>query len=323
MHALIIKTSSLGDVIHTLPALSDAQRLLPAIRFDWVVEEAFAEVPAWHPAVERVIPLALRRWRRSPMRAWRSGEWTAFRAALRAARYDQLIDAQGLIKSALIAGLVDAPRGGPDRHSAREPLASLAYDRGVDVPRELHAIERTRRLFAQLLGYPMPATPIDYGLDLARLAGPALPAATNALLLLHGTSRADKCWPEPCWRQLMQRAARAGLQVLLPWGSDDEQARAHRLAQGAPSAQVLTRMSLRELAALMLQVRAVVAVDTGLGHLAAALGRPCVSLYGPTGVAQVGTRGAHQAHVAVAHDAGMGAIAPEQVWQALEGLVPL
>jgi heptosyltransferase-1 len=323
MRALIVKTSSLGDVIHALPAVCDASALRPGIRFDWVVEEAFADVPALHGGVDRVIPVAIRRWRRQPLRAWRSGEWSAFRTALAGARYDQVIDAQGLIKSALLSRLIDAPRGGLDWKSAREPLASLAYDRAVPVPREMHAIERTRHLFALLLGYAVPDTPIDYGIDLQALHGAAPVRAAEALVFLHGTSRDDKCWPERHWQELCERAGRCGLKVLLPWGHALEQARAHRIALGAPHVTVLPRMSVRELAALMLDARALVAVDTGLGHLAAALGRPCVSLYGPTRVDLVGTRGANQAHVAVAADAGMATIKPEHVWQVLCGLVPL
>ena len=102
MRILLIKTSSLGDVIHALPAVTDAARAIPGIRFDWVVEESFAEIPAWHPAVDRVIPVALRRWRKAPFSAWFGGEWHRFRQSLRAERYDAVIDAQGLLKSALL-----------------------------------------------------------------------------------------------------------------------------------------------------------------------------------------------------------------------------
>ena len=100
MRVLLVKTSSLGDVIHTLPALTDAQRAIPGIQFDWVVEEGFAEIPAWHPAVAQVIPVAIRRWRKHPLQTLRSGEWRRFKARLRETHYDLVIDAQGLLKSA-------------------------------------------------------------------------------------------------------------------------------------------------------------------------------------------------------------------------------
>src|SRR5690606_34187458 len=128
MRVLVIKTSSLGDVIHTLPALTDAARALPGARFDWVAEENFAEIPAWHPAVDTVIPVALRRWRRAPLKAWRSGEWRAMKQAIAASPADVVIDAQELIKSALLTRYASAPVHGLDRASVREPFAARFYD---------------------------------------------------------------------------------------------------------------------------------------------------------------------------------------------------
>lgn len=316
MNVLLVKMSSLGDVVHTLPALADARAARPALRVDWVVEEAFAEIPAWHPAVVRVIPVALRRWRRVPLGAWRSGEWRAFRKDLRGAHYDLVIDAQGLLKSALVARLVPAPIAGFDRASAREGLAALACAHRITVPRDLHAIERTRRLFAAALDYPLPASAPDFGLDARRFAPPEGPGSAQALLFLHGSSRVDKCWHETHWMELGRRAAAAGLKVLLPWGDEHEHARAGRIAAAVPMAHVLPRLDLRALAGLLCAARAVVAVDTGLGHLAAALGRPCVSLYGPTRAGLIGTLGPRQRHVIAAHGA-MDTITPEAVWAEL------
>jgi heptosyltransferase-1 len=347
---LLVKTSSLGDVIHTFPALTDARTALPGLRLDWVVEEAFAELPGWHGAVEHVIPVAIRRWRAHPWRAWRSGEWAAFRQELARTRYDLVIDAQGLLKSALIARLVDAPCAGLDAASAREPLAARACHHAIAVPRALHAIERTRRLFAAALGYPLPAHPAGYGITpphsetgvaasdpgaeagqaRERRAHGALPqqgrdhggrAEAGSLLFLHGSSRAAKCWPEAHWCALAAFAAEAGLRVLLPWGNEDERVRALRVAAGAANVSVLPRLTLADLAACMQQVCAVVAVDTGLGHLAAALGVPCVSLYGPTDVALIGTVGSRQQHL-VAADGKLASLAPRSVWQALAPWLP-
>lgn len=314
---LLVKTSSLGDVIHTFPALTDARTALPGVRLDWVVEEAFAELPGWHGAVERVIPVAIRRWRVHPWRAWRSGEWAAFREALARTRYDLVIDAQGLLKSALIARLVDAPCAGLDAASAREPLAARACHHAIAVPRALHAIERTRRLFAAALGYPLPAQPPDYGIPVPH--GGA--GDFRTLLFLHGSSRAAKCWPEAHWCALAGFAAEAGLRVLLPWGSYAERARALRIAAGTANVSVLPRLTLAGLASCMQQVCAVVAVDTGPGHLAAALGVPCVSLYGPTDVALIGTVGSRQQQL-VAADGKLASLAPRSVWEALTPWLP-
>ena len=317
MRLLLVKMSSLGDVIHTLPALGDALGAQPGLQVDWVVEEAFAEVPGWHPAVRRVIPVALRRWRRAPFAAWRSGEWARFRQALAERPYELVIDAQGLLKSAFVARLTGAPCAGYDRRSVREPLAACAYHRRFPVTRECHAIERTRQLFARALDYTVPPGEPGYGIDRARL--PAA-SAEGDVLFLHGSSRADKCWPEVSWIALGEQVARAGHTVLLPWGNEDERARAQRIAHVLPAARVLPRMTLAEIAALLCAVRASVAVDTGLGHLAAALGTPCVSLYGPTRIDLIGTRGANQRQLRGTSDtlAELGAGA---VWEVLHRML--
>ncbi|SEJ07269.1 heptosyltransferase-1 [Azotobacter beijerinckii] len=294
MRVLLIKTSSLGDVVHTLPALTDAARALPGIRFDWVVEEGFAEIPAWHPAVERVIPVAIRRWRRNLRQAATRDEWRRFRQSLAASRYDLVIDAQGLLKSAWLTRFGGAPVAGLDRRSAREPLASLFYGRRYPVPWGQHAVERVRQLFAQALGYPLPATVGDYGLDRQRLAAPA---GAPYLLFLHGTTWASKHWPESYWRALAERMAGEGWAVRLPWGNAAEQARAGRIAAGLAAVEVLPRTNLAGLAGILAGAGACVAVDTGLGHLAAALDVPTVSLYGPTDPRLTGAYGRVQRHL--------------------------
>ncbi len=157
MRVLVVKTSSMGDVLHTLPALTDAMQAMPDIRFDWVVEEGFAQIPSWHPAVERVLPVAIRRWRKAWFSAPISAERRAFRDALRAVRYDAVIDAQGLVKSAaLVTRLARGIKHGMDWQTAREPLASLFYNRRHPIAKAQHAVERTRELFAKSLGYVKP-----------------------------------------------------------------------------------------------------------------------------------------------------------------------
>ena len=296
MRVLLIKTSSLGDVIHTLPAVTDAQRAIPEVRFHWVVEEAFAEIPGWHPAVEQVIPVALRRWRRHPLRARRSGEWATFRGRLAEQDHDLVVDAQGLLKSAWLTRYVDAPVHGPDRHSARERLASRFYDHRHAVDPELHAVERTRRLFAAALGYAPEYARQDYGLDSGRFArktdGPA------PVVFFHGTTWRTKHWPEAYWRELACRVAQAGYPVRIPWGNDVERARAGRIASELKGVEVLPPMDLAGLARVLAAARGCVAVDTGPGHLAAALGVPTVSLFGPTSPGRTGAWGPEQIHLA-------------------------
>ena len=304
MRVLLIKTSSLGDVVHTLPALTDAQRAIPGIQFDWVVEEGFAEIPAWHPAVAQVVPVAIRRWRKNLWQTLRSGEWRRFKARLRETRYDLVIDAQGLLKSAWLTRYVKAPVAGLDRDSAREPLASRVYDRRYAVPRDQHALERVRQLFAQALGYELPQGIGDYGLDRAQLA---TPGEEPYLLFLHGTTWPSKHWPEAYWRELAERMSDFGWAIRLPWGNAEEKARAERIVSGIVNAAVLPKLNLAGVARVIAGARACVAVDTGLGHLAAALDVPSISLYGPTLPGRVGAYGRSQVHLcASGPNAGRG-----------------
>ncbi|HQQ63385.1 MAG TPA: lipopolysaccharide heptosyltransferase I [Pseudomonadales bacterium] len=291
---LIVKTSSMGDVIHTLPAVSDARANIPGIVFDWVVEEAFTEIPAWHPAVDRVIPVAIRRWRKHIGAFIGSGEWQQFRARLQEKKYDCVIDAQGLIKSAILTAMVPAPACGYDRASAREPLASLAYKKCFSIARDQHAVERTRELFADALGYAKPQSAPDYGIDRSRFGEQASPPY---VVFLHGTTRADKHWPDEYWQSLCKLLCEDGIHIKLPWWSDAEHRRARMIADVHQRAEVLSRTHLAGMAAIIAGARAVIAVDTGLGHLAAALAVPTLSLYGPTSPRLIGAYGPMQFHL--------------------------
>lgn len=304
MRVLIIKTSSLGDVIHTLPAVTDAVRAFPGIRFDWVVEAPFAEIPAWHPAVDRVIPVAMRRWRKHPWHARKTAEWRAFRAAMGDTEYDAVIDAQGLLKSAWLSRYARSPVHGLGFGSARESAASLFYRHRHTVPWGRHAVLRVRELFALALGYRLgddaDATG-SYGLDRAQLLGRSSYQPDRSrpyLVFLHGTTWPTKHWPENYWRALAERAVANGWQVRLPWGDTTENERAQRLAAGLTDVQVLPRLTLTDIAAELAGATACVAVDTGLGHLAAALEVPTVSLFGPTNLGYTGAWGRRQLHLA-------------------------
>ncbi len=278
-HNLVVKMSSLGDVVHALPALSDAAA--HGHTFDWVVEEAFADVPALHPAVERVIPVAWRRWRTS-LAASRD-EMDAFWHSLRGKTYDCVIDAQGLIKSAVVSLMARGRAEGFSHTSAREPWAAFAYRRGHLIPRRQHAIDRQRQLFAAALGYPL--TEQCPPLRVADVHTPA-----RRVVFLHGTTWATKHWPESMWVSLSRLAHAAGWQVALPWGNPAEKARAERIAE-LSDAQVLDRMALGEVAEVLGKSALVVGVDSGLTHLSAALGTPTLGLYGPTDAALTGCRG--------------------------------
>lgn len=294
MRVLIVKTSSMGDVLHTLPALTDAQQVIPGIQFDWVVEEGFAQIPSWHDAVDRVIPVAIRRWRKAWFSAPIKAERKAFRDAVQAQQYDAIIDAQGLIKSAaLVTRLGRGVKHGMDWSTAREPLASLFYNRKHHIAKAQHAVERTRELFAKSLGYSKPQSQGDYAIAQHFLSNLNADAGQYAVFL-HATTRDDKHWPEANWRDLIGQLRDAGVRIKLPWGAPHEEARAKRLAEGFDYVDVLPRMSLEEVARELAGAKFVVSVDTGLSHLTAALDRPNITLYGPTDPGLIGGYGKNQ-----------------------------
>ena len=278
MRVLLVKTSSLGDVLHTLPALSDARAAIPTIRFDWVVEEAFAEVPAWHPAVARSISVAIRRWRKNPWSAARDPSWRAFREDLRGQHYDVILDAQGLMKTAWITALATGPTHGLDRRSAREWLASCFYKHSHRVPFGQPATDRLRQLFALTFGYDVPHTPPDHGLG-SRLSA-TVTGRRKRVVFAHGTAWPTKRWPTRHWRRLAERFIAADWEVVIPSGSDDERARAEQIGASLPQVHVLPRMTLDDLRTYFENADRAVCVDTGLAHLAAAVGTPTDTLFG-------------------------------------------
>jgi len=315
VRVLLVKTSSLGDVVHNLPVVADIHTHMPDARIEWVVEEAFADIPRLHAGVQRVIPVALRRWRRrlwSPA-AWR--EMLALRRTLGEESYDLIIDSQGLIKSAMLARLARGLRCGQDAASAREPHAARFYDRTFAVARGQHAVVRNRELVARAMGYELPTTPPDYGIRAPReYAVPDL--AGRYVVCLHATSRASKLWPESHWIRLGEALRAAGLEMVLPWGSVKERARAQVIAARVHNAQVLPRLAIRDLAAVMGNARGAVGVDTGLVHLAVALGVPTVAIYTDTSPALTGVLAPDAARARNLGDAGR-IPAVEQVTRAL------
>lgn len=276
---LLIKISSMGDVLHNLPVVTDIGKHLPGASITWVVEEGFSKLPPLHPGVRDTIPVAIRRWRKT---WWVSrAEIQSTRRQLHAREYDFVLDTQGLIKSGLLALQTRGPRCGFDWKSAREPLASFCYDRTFAVCKALHAVERNRLLAGQALGYS-PSGPADYGIRPPEQALPWLNPNLPYAVLLHATSRDDKLWEEDNWITLGQQLANDGLQLILPWGSAKERNRSKRLASRIPNALCPPGLNLTEAATLLGQACAVIGVDTGLTHLAAALATPTIGIYTAT-----------------------------------------
>lgn len=291
MRVLIVRMSSMGDVIHTLPLVADIRSAAPGARVDWVVEEAYAPLLRMHAGIAAVIPIALRRWRWT----WRDRrtreEWRAFRNALRAEPYDAILDTQSLVKSAWIAMLARGTRFGFAARACREPLAALFYQRRLPYPpvKAVHAIQRYRDLAAFALGHQPEGGP-RYGLQVPARRPAGLAVQRPYALAFHSTARAGKLWPEENWIEVCRALGAAELHVLLAWGTPAERARAERLAAAAgPRAQVANAVfDIETWAAAAAEAAVVVGLDTGLTYLAAAVGAPTVAIYVDSSPAQAG-----------------------------------
>ncbi|AMX94390.1 lipopolysaccharide heptosyltransferase I [Mesorhizobium sp. M7A.F.Ca.CA.002.10.1.1] len=318
MKVLIVKTSSMGDVIHTFPAVEDARRHRPDLTFDWCVEEAFAGIVALHPAIDKIHTVAIRRWRKALLdgATWR--EAAALRRTLRNCRYDLVIDAQGLLKSALVARQAGSPIAGFDRSSAREPSATLFYDATYAVPRDLHAIERTRRLFGLALAYQPDLSTLDSGI--VPPAGTLAGTSGKTAFLLHGTSREDKKWPAEDWIGTAHLLIERGMTPVTTWSNEREKTVAEAIAGAVPSTIVVPKSPLSEIAATIGGSTLVIGADTGLTHLASAFGLPTVAIFLATEPGLTGPRGRYASTLLASHG---GRVVPVQVVAEAEKLLAL
>lgn len=305
MRVLVVKTTSMGDVVHTLPAVSDMAQAIPQIEIDWLIEEPFAGIARLHPKIRRVIPIQFRKWRK---RFWAADVRSLMKVRLdelRAQPYDWIIDFQGLLKSALFARLVkgksSALIAGYDRASIREPFAAWFYDRKTAVSRSLPAVERNRKLAAQHLDYLL-EDQTNFGIKAALnlQLHPWCPSSAYAVLI-PAASRIEKLWPEEYWIAVAERLKSEGLALVILWGSKQEHARAERLALRC-TAVVPPFLTVTDVAGLLANSRMVIGLDTGFTHLASALARPTIGIYcdhdpglapltGPAFTASLGDKG--------------------------------
>lgn len=319
MKFLVVKLSSLGDVVHAMPAVQDIRRALPQAQIDWVVERGFAPLVRRCEGVERVIECELRRWRKAPLAATTRSEWRSFREQLQARPYDAVLDLQGLTKSALVARTARLAAGGAryalgNRTEGSSYEAPTRWVADVAIPMEphSHAVQRSRALCAAALGYRVPG-PMLYGLA-ARTgqAHDAIKTEANCVALVHGSSRDDKCWPEDRWLELGLRLLDQGLRIALPHGSPAERERSERIAAALGSAaEVWPALELGALADRMAGCVGVIGVDSGLSHIAVALGLPHVQIYNFDTAWRTGPAGAHQLSVYA-----QPAPSVDAVWQA-------
>ncbi len=291
---LLIKTSSLGDVIHNLPVATDIHAHFPNAQIDWVVEESFADIPRMHPAVNQVMTVAMRRWRKQLFSAKTWSEIAAFKKSIQQNYYDAIIDTQGLLKSALITCTANGVKHGYDKDSIREPLASRFYDRTYTISYQQHAVVRNRMLAALSLGYAPSTGAPDYGISAKHTKNNTsvslmdIGLQADYVVGLHGTSRESKLWPAAYWVDLGRQLAQQNLNLALPWANEAEFNRAGEIAQQLQNATVLPKLGIAELAGVIADAQAAVGVDTGLSHLAAALDKPTIAIYTDTNPALTG-----------------------------------
>ncbi|MCJ7799909.1 MAG: lipopolysaccharide heptosyltransferase I [Polaromonas sp.] len=294
MKILLVKLSSLGDVVHALPVVQDIRAAIPDAQIDWVVEKSFAPVLALHPGLHRLIPCEIRRWRKSPLSAVTRQQWNAFKADLRQSCYDTVIDLQGLTKSALVARLARLAPGGK-RYALANQTEGSGYeaptrwvaDVAIRIAPHTAAVQRSRELAAHALGYALQSAP-DFGLKrplVQNIRARAAPEKiASRIAFVHGTSRADKEWPLAHWVALGLRFNAAGHQIALPHGNAKERATSQAIADAlnahAPgSAAVWPLLALDALTQELARCAGVVGVDSGVSHIAVALDLPHVQLY--------------------------------------------
>lgn len=343
MRILLVKMSSMGDIYHTFPAISDIKKQFPDAIIDWVVEDSFKEIVQWHPQVNKAIPIHLRRWvKQRDKQSWQ--EFKAWRKALQTQDYDYVIDAQGLLKSAIIAKcarITGERKGvdGYDKDSAREAITRWFYKHTHAVDKNQHAVERTRQLVGKALGYtPEPA--LNFGINQNFTHIQKNP---RKLIFIIGTSWVTKLWATSEWQALTHIAINAGFAVEIIWGSSDEQAIADEIIAACPQAtRPAQRLSITTIAEKLVEAAGVVGLDTGFSHLAGALETPTIAIYGPTSPTKVGLIGDHTRNLQLSEPldcmpchkrqckwlpensrdtpACMTGIKAEQVWQSLENI---
>lgn len=338
---LLVKMTSMGDLIQTFPALTDATNAIPGLRFDWLADEAFEEIPRLHRSVDRVISAPFRRWKKNLRQSWSSMEFQGFFKELRNERYDMVIDAQSNLKSAFVSLLTRGKRYGLDKTSVREYGAHFLYHKKITIDRNQNHALRMRQLMADFLGYSLPPT-IDYGTNLAILPVLDFPLPKKFIFVTAISSSSARLWPEPYWQEVFSEVVKAGFDIVLPWWSQEEKERMLRLKNNLSTIHMLPPLNLAQKAAVLSKAHAAISLDTGLAHMAASLSVPNVSLYGPTDARLTGTYGPSQIHLSAqgpgcrpclkntcayqgASDyqpACLSSIRPQEVLSALEGLLP-
>jgi len=296
VYILLIKMTSIGDLIHALPALTDASIACPSLKVHWVIDTHFQEIATWHQAVDRIFTTNHRKWRTRPFSAFQPIR--SLISEIRQREYDFVIDGQGNFKSSLLSTFAKGLRVGFDKHSLREPIAHFAYHKKYCSSLNIHAIDRLRQLFSLVLGYPCPNTIPDFGIRQTHFNIPlSLDLPESYVVFVPNTGWATKLWPTSHWKKLIQKTIDRGLTIFLPAGTTKEKMEMQQLAADRSQVKVLSSLSLSNIGYVLAHAKACICVDTGFSHLAGALGTPCVTIYGATDPKLIGTKGEKQIYL--------------------------
>ncbi len=320
MRVLIIKLTSMGDLMHALPAITDASKKIPNIEFDWVVDENFSEVPLWHPKVRSVITTNHRSWKKNFFSLNLIKELRSIKSSLNDTNYDAVIDMQNNLKSAALSYFVNSYVHGLNKDSAREYPSHIAYKFKYEVSKANHAITRQRQLLALSLNYEFDYKKMDYGIQKNKFEKPDFELPNKFLFLVHNASWPTKMWSISKWQEMVKIVINKGYKVILPSGSIEEFERAQEIASISSDALAIQTQSLNKTAFIIENAAGCICSDTGLAHLSALLGRPSVTLYSVTDKKLIGTRGNNQTHI-VSPNSKMESITPQKAWDELHLLI--
>ena len=296
MKVLILKLTSMGDLMHALPALTEAEQNIKNISFDWVVDKAFSSVPGWHPAVDKIIKTDHRNWKKQLFSSEPREALNLVKKEINATDYDYVVDMQNNLKSAFLSFLSDHRVTGMDASSSREYPAHWAYSNKVNINKSLHAIDRQKELLASSLGYS-PSSDINYGISKVKFLEPAMALPARYVVLVQNASWPTKQWPVASWKDLVKHLDGHGVNVLLPSGNKEELLRAKDIASVSEKATALEILPLNEVAYIIDNADYCICSDTGLAHLSAVVNTPSLTLYGPTDINLIGTKGNNQRHI--------------------------
>ena len=294
---LLIKMTSMGDLIQMLPAITEAAEAIPGLSFDWLVDDAFKEIPSIHPSIDKIIPIPFRRWKKNKWQAVQSGEITSFVKLLRSQSYDMVIDMQSNLKSAIVGLFAKGKRYGLNKQSVREFGAHFLYNKTIFINRQQNHVERLRQMLATFLNYSLPNTLINYGIVKSNLPALDFYLPEKFVFITPIASVTNKLWPEIFWQEVIHHLIQSGYDIVIPWWSQEEKERGLRLQNQHPKVHLLPPLDLKQKTSVLAHATAAISLDTGLAHLAAALNIPNVCLYGPGNFKSCGTIGPRQIHV--------------------------